>query len=92
MRLWCCVCAAGRVTDIMQVLSQLPQLQSVDFGHQYISGPLPPKVSFPSLEVLRLTNSHVWVKLSWDMLLVHRNYCSVLSALLVSRSGCPFPA
>lgn len=76
----------------MQVLSQLPQLRSVDFGHQYISGTLPAKVSFPSLEVLRLTNSHVRVTLSWDMLLIHRLYCSVLRALLVSRSGCPFPA
>ena len=65
----------------MQVLSQLPQLQSVDFGHQYISGTLPAKVSFPSLEVLRLTNSHVWVTLSWDMLLIYRLSCTLLKSL-----------
>ena len=54
-------CSAGRAVDVLQILSQLPELKTLDLGHQHLSGTLPTNVSFASLTTLRLTNTHITV-------------------------------
>lgn len=43
------------------MLTKLPQLQSVDFLNQFLTGTLPPEVDFPNLQVLQLAENYLSV-------------------------------
>ena len=58
---WGPCCVAGTAADVLQILSRLPELRTLDLGHQHLSGSLPTNVSFASLTTLRLTNTHITV-------------------------------
>ena len=44
------------------MLTQLPNLQSLDFMSQFLTGTLPPDVAFPSLQVLQLAENYISVR------------------------------
>ena len=55
-------CRAGSAAEVLRVLTQLPNLQSVDFMNQFLTGTLPPDVAFPSLQVLQLAENYISVR------------------------------